>query len=111
MYKLTQLILFFVAITTATAQSTKIEGTVTDANNSPLLGVNVSIKNAQKGAQTDTNGHFKINGLSEGNYTITFSYVGFKNHEVTITLSENETKQLSTITLYEGNEILQRSGR
>ncbi len=107
MHKLTQLILFFVAITGATAQTAKIEGTLTDANNTPLLGVNVFIKNAQKGAQTDTDGHFIINGLSKGTYTINFTYVGFKNQEVTVTLSENETKQLPPITMYEGNEILQ----
>ena len=107
MYKLTQLILFFVAITGATAQTANIEGTVTDANDTPLLGVNVFVKNSQKGAQTDTNGHFKINNIPEGTHTVYFSYVGFKNQEVTVTLTQNETKQLPSITMYEGNEILQ----
>ncbi len=107
MYKLTQLILFFLAITGATAQTANIEGTVTDANDTPLLGVNVFVKNSQKGAQTDTNGHFKINNISEGTHTVYFSYVGFKNQEVTVTLTQNETKELPSITMYEGNEILQ----
>ncbi|PVW15588.1 TonB-dependent receptor [Marixanthomonas spongiae] len=107
MYKLTQLILFLVAVTAANAQTANIEGTVTDANNEPLLGVNVFLNNTQKGAQTDINGHFEISDISEGTYTITFSYVGFKSHEETVTLLNNETEQLPEITLYEGNEILQ----
>ncbi len=107
MYKFTQLILFFLAITGATAQTANIEGTVTDANDTPLLGVNVFVKNSQKGAQTDKNGHFKINNISEGTHTVYFSYVGFKNQEVTVTLTQNETKELPSITMYEGNEILQ----
>jgi|TARA_R100000479_G_scaffold33554_1_gene13790 iron complex outermembrane receptor protein len=107
MYKFTQLILFFIAITGATAQTANIEGTVTDANNIPLLGVNVFVKNSQKGAQTDTNGHFKINNIPEGTHTVYFSYIGFKNQEVTVTLTQNETKELPSITMYEGNEILQ----
>ncbi len=107
MYKFTQLILFFIAITGATAQTANIEGAVTDANNIPLLGVNVFVKNSQKGAQTDTNGHFKINNIPEGTHTVYFSYIGFKNQEVTVTLTQNETKELPSITMYEGNEILQ----
>ena len=107
MYKFTQLILFFIAITGATAQTANIEGAVTDANNIPLLGVNVFVKNSQKGAQTDTNGHFKINNIPEGTHTVYFSYIGFKNQEVTVTLTQNETKEGPFITMYEGNEILQ----
>ncbi|RFN58134.1 TonB-dependent receptor [Marixanthomonas ophiurae] len=107
MYKLPHLILILLAFAGATAQTAKIEGNVTDANNTPLLGVNVFVKNAQKGAQTDRDGHFEIDGISEGTHTIYFSYVGFKNHEVTVTLLENETKQIPSIIMYEGNEILQ----
>ena len=99
MYKFTQLILFFIAITGATAQTANIEGAVTDANNIPLLGVNVFVKNSQKGAQTDTNGHFKINNIPEGTHTVYFSYIGFKNQEVTVTLTQNETKELPSITM------------
>jgi len=107
MHKVSQLILILLAFTGATAQTAKIEGNVTDANNAPLLGVNIFLENSQKGTQTDTNGHFKIDGISAGTHTVYFSYVGFKNHEVTFTISENETKKLSDVILYEGNEILQ----
>ncbi|WP_339702341.1 TonB-dependent receptor [uncultured Marixanthomonas sp.] len=107
MHKVSQLILILLAFTGATAQTAKIEGNVTDANNAPLLGVNIFLENSQKGTQTDTNGHFKIDGISAGTHTVYFSYVGFKNHEVAFTISENETKKLSDVILYEGNEILQ----
>ena len=108
MLKLPQLVLLFMlVITGASAQNASIVGTVTDADKQPLLGVNVFLSNSQKGAQTNENGRFEISNISSGELTLTVSYVGFKTQEITTTITSNETKELPTIILYEGNEILQ----
>ena len=67
----------------ATAQGL-IKGRVLDkANNEPLSFVNVKISNQGsdalvKGAVTDTEGHFAIDGLKGGQYTLTLTFVGYK---------------------------------
>ncbi|WP_034044758.1 TonB-dependent receptor [Wocania ichthyoenteri] len=88
------------------AQNGTILGTVTDNNKTPLLGVNVYLKNTSKGTQTNENGDFEISNLENGNYVLSVSYLGFKTREVTISITNNQNIKLETITLYEGNEIL-----
>ncbi|MUU77306.1 TonB-dependent receptor [Winogradskyella endarachnes] len=91
----------------AFAQDATIKGAVTDNNNSPLVGVNISIKNTTKGTQTDDNGKFVINSIENGDYTLVISYIGFKTKEVLVSVTDNQNVDLSTIILYEGNEILE----
>ncbi|MBD0830643.1 TonB-dependent receptor [Aestuariibaculum sediminum] len=88
------------------AQQGAVSGTIKDSNNSPLLGVNVSLKNSAKGAQTDINGNFKISNLEKGNYALIISSLGYKTKEVLFSISTNEHIKLERVTLYEGNEIL-----
>ncbi|OJJ22579.1 TonB-dependent receptor [marine bacterium AO1-C] len=88
-------------------QSQALTGTVQDQNNQPLVGVTVQVKNTQKGTQTDENGNFTIAQITNGNYTLVFSYIGYKTQEVPVSVSGNTTTTVPSITLYEGNEILQ----
>ncbi len=55
-----------------------LEATVTDDSGAPLSGINISIKNSNTGAvlslgTTDKNGKVKKEGLSYGNYTLSYS--------------------------------------
>ena len=52
------------------AQNGSVTGTVKDNNQEPLFGVNVSLKNITKGAQTNEEGVFVISNLENGNYTV-----------------------------------------
>lgn len=88
------------------SQNGRVKGTVKDYNQTPLYGVNISLKNTTKGTQTDENGDFEINNLENGNYIISFSYIGFKTKEISVSISNNRTIELEAIILYEGNEIL-----
>ncbi|MFD2540822.1 TonB-dependent siderophore receptor [Lacinutrix gracilariae] len=97
---------FFLLTSVAFSQNASISGTVTDNNQTPLLGVNVLLKNTSKGSQTDENGKFEINKLQNGDYVISISYLGFKTKEVQATITNNQTLELGNITLFEGNEIL-----
>ncbi|WP_298262854.1 carboxypeptidase-like regulatory domain-containing protein [uncultured Lutibacter sp.] len=59
-----------------------IEGVVYDTNlTSELAFANVSIKNTTIEVETDFDGSFSIN-LKPGNYTLIFSFLGYKTVEV-----------------------------
>ncbi|WP_289061453.1 TonB-dependent receptor [uncultured Zobellia sp.] len=106
MRQLLTVILVFSSLTSSFAQVGKIEGIITDNSQTPLMGVNVSIKNSNLGAYTNEDGSFEIQDISTGDHILNISYLGFKTKELTLTVVANETKDLSSITLYEGNEIL-----
>jgi outer membrane cobalamin receptor len=62
------------------AQSTvKIKGTVFSADGTPLHGANVIVVGTGVGAATDANGHFAIENLFAGGYTLEASFVGYKS--------------------------------
>lgn len=88
------------------AQSGVISGNITDNKNQSLLGVNLALKNTGMIAQTDGNGNFTINSVPNGNYTLVISSLGYKTKEITFSITNNESKNLDAVVLYEGNEIL-----
>ncbi|RAV28506.1 SusC/RagA family TonB-linked outer membrane protein [Sinomicrobium soli] len=61
------------------AQEPEITGTVADDKGVPLPGVNILIKDAGKGTQTDFDGNFSIRA-SDGDILV-FSYIGMKTVE------------------------------
>lgn len=87
------------------AQNGAISGTVKDNDQLPLWGVNVSLVNTPKGAQTNEAGAFEISNIANGDYILSVSYLGYRTREIPISISNNKTVDLDII-LYEGNEIL-----
>lgn len=83
-----------------------VSGTILDkeSNNQPLPFANVVIKGTSIGVNTDMDGKYSIN-LNEGNYIIQFSFVGYENIEVPITIKSNETVVINK-TLGSGNYTL-----
>ncbi|MDJ1482539.1 TonB-dependent receptor [Cytophagaceae bacterium YF14B1] len=56
-----------------------IEGVVQDYQTKESLpGCSVVIQNSTKGASTDAEGRFRLDGVAEGVYSLIFSYVGYK---------------------------------
>ncbi|WP_373059592.1 SusC/RagA family TonB-linked outer membrane protein [Zunongwangia sp. H14] len=82
------------------SQTVPIQGTVTDENNVPLLGVNVLVKNKNNGTTTDFDGNYSVD--VEVNDTLVFSYLGFNNKEFVI----NEAQTLN-VTLEENQSDLE----
>jgi TonB-linked SusC/RagA family outer membrane protein len=60
-----------------------VSGTVTDVNDEPISGVNVSVKGTSTGTVTDANGTYRLD--VEENATLVFSYVGYITQEIKVT--------------------------
>ncbi len=58
---------------------------------------NVFIKDTKYGASTDLNGFFQISNIKPGNYTLEFSYIGYKKIEQKITITANK---FTTVKLF-----------
>jgi len=68
-----------------------IVGTVSDHHNKSIESVTVSIPELHKETITDTNGKYTFNNLPNGNFSITFSSIGYANKTILITLNQKET--------------------
>jgi iron complex outermembrane receptor protein len=80
---LSVLVLFFTAALHAQTTSSKLEGTVTDAQGKALVSAIVTVKNNATGAvkttQSDDKGYYSVDGLPAGTYTVEAAYTGFAN--------------------------------
>lgn len=59
-----------------------VTGQVVDAQNQPLIGVTVLVKNTSNGASTDAEGRFTINAAPTD--VLQFSYIGYETKEVPV---------------------------
>lgn len=73
-------ICFLIATVYAKAQDVNITGHVTDVNNEPLVGVNIKVKDTNKGVITDLDGNFTLRAPK--NSVLVFSFVGMVEQEV-----------------------------
>jgi TonB-linked SusC/RagA family outer membrane protein len=73
----------FLLSNTVNAQSTTIEGKITDATGLSLPGVNIQEKGTKNGTSTDFEGSFKIN-VSNNKAVLIISYLGFQTQEVSV---------------------------
>ena len=68
----------FLTVIGLNAQDAVIQGTVTDVDGNPILGANILLLESSKGASSDVEGKFTIQGLNEGPYFIRISYLGYR---------------------------------
>ena len=68
---------------TLVAQERVVTGRVTDANDSPIPGVNIIVKGTTSGTTTDVDGQYNINIEGE-NPVLVFSFIGYAPQEVTV---------------------------
>ena len=107
------LLFLFAAVTSTYAQVAKqYSGTVTDADsNEPVIGVNVTLKDAQTGTVTDLSGKFSISAPVGS--TLLFSYIGYVTKEVKlgtntslkITMQEDQNQLSEVVVIGYGGEI------
>jgi outer membrane receptor protein involved in Fe transport len=63
-----------------------IQGRVTDTSNAVLQGASVTVSPGGAHAVTDVDGTYAIAALAPGSYTVTVSFVGFKDETRTVTV-------------------------
>ncbi|RKR04714.1 TonB-linked SusC/RagA family outer membrane protein [Flavobacterium sp. 90] len=73
----------FLLSTTMNAQSTVVEGKITDAAGLSLPGVNIQEKGTKNGTSTDFEGSFKIN-VTNNKAVLIVTYLGFQTQEVSV---------------------------
>lgn len=90
-----------------------IKGKVIDSVSKEVLDyVNASVKKRGetglvKGTVTDQTGSFSIDNLSDGSYTITLSYIGYKTYEKDFSITQSvKSINLKTIPLEEDSKVL-----
>ena len=79
-----------------------VAGSVQDASGKVLIGAKVEIEPSDRQAATDDQGAFHIPNVPSGQYTVTASYVGFKEYTSTISVSAGQTATV-TATLSIGS--------
>ncbi len=78
--KLTLMVVLLVNITLMAQDGTTLTGTVVDADNVPIPGVNIVIENTTTGTATDFDGLYEIT-LNDGD-VLQFSYIGFVTQSI-----------------------------
>lgn len=81
------LLMFFALCTLTTyAQTGSISGKIVDESKLPIPGASVQIDGTQKLTVSDSDGNFRITGLTSGTYTLTAKYIGFAPLKQTVTV-------------------------
>ena len=72
----------FLGISTLAFAQSQVKGTVKDANGLPVIGATVIVDGTTTGTTTDANGQFVLK--ADDKATLTVSYLGFKDAQVTV---------------------------
>ncbi|HEX6983687.1 MAG TPA: SusC/RagA family TonB-linked outer membrane protein [Balneolaceae bacterium] len=73
----------------AFAQTGTLTGTVTDQSSGETLpGVNIFIPELQRGAATNAQGEYTIEGIEYGTYTVRATFIGYTTFEQMVTIDE-----------------------
>jgi len=95
-------IIFLFSFLLSQAQDTfTINGVIKDAStNETLYGVNILVSNLNSGVVTNEYGFYSIK-LPRGTHNITITYLGFKNEQIQLEISENGTYNFSLTEISE----------
>ena len=78
------LLLFFLSLTGAYAQTTNVKGKITDGTGAGLPGVTVLLKGTSVGTSTDVEGNYALSVPDPTTGVLLFSFVGYKSQEAAI---------------------------
>lgn len=74
-----------------------ISGRVVNRSGEPLVNVSITTEPATEAILTDSSGHFTINRVTEGEYTINARKEGYKNENLRVRVRSNETTTVNFI--------------
>jgi iron complex outermembrane receptor protein len=89
--------LFFVIYTASAQQTGTIKGTVKTSDGKPAEAVTISLKETGRATTVDQQGHFKLEHIKAGNYTLTASFVGLKTQVQSVEVQAAETVSVSFV--------------
>ncbi|MGN1258008.1 MAG: carboxypeptidase-like regulatory domain-containing protein, partial [Candidatus Limisoma sp.] len=98
-YRFLMMVFLMCATIAASAQQTKITGTVKGPGGEPLIGASVRVDKSTKGTVTDIDGNYAIEATTSSN--LVFSYIGYetKNEKV-------GDRRVINVTLEEKSDLL-----
>jgi len=99
-------LLFSILSVQTFAQTGAIRGAVTTSDGKPAEFVNIILEKTAKGAVVNEAGHYTINKVPAGTYTLTASFTGLVTQASTVTVAAGETTPVD-FTLAEDNRELQ----
>src|SRR5687768_11714759 len=104
------LVLVLCAPNAVKAQRASVTGFVRDSvTGETLLGANVAVAGAARGAATNTSGFYALPDLPASAYVITFSFLGYRTRREELTLAPAEERRLDVLLAPEalaGEEIV-----
>ncbi len=83
----TLLFVFILGSWVSQGQNT-VSGKITEANGTPIFGVNVYLEGTYDGASTNENGEFTFDTTEEGLQTLIASFLSFENYSLQVDVSE-----------------------
>ena len=89
------LLLFSSVLAAQNQKLINFSGKIININSVPVSGSSVYLLNTNRGAVSDQQGRFSINGLIEGSYTLEVSAIGYATTNLKITISETSNKELN----------------
>lgn len=76
----------------ATERTGVLEGEVRDAEtDEPLPGANVVLEGTMLGTSTNADGSYRLDGVSEGRYTVRVSFVGYETATFDVSITSGDT--------------------
>ena len=111
-FKNNMLALFLILMISASSiyGAGNIKGVVTDSlSNDALYGANVILVGTSLGAATGVEGEYSIINIPSGNYTLRFSYIGYKMIEIPVSITDNKQMEINiqlAPDIYEGEEVV-----
>jgi outer membrane receptor for ferrienterochelin and colicins len=79
------------------AQKRDCSGVITDSLGKPLVGASVRLEPDRLEVQTDVQGRFLFKQIYSGEYTLFISNIGYKDHQQTIIISDQEKNHFAVV--------------
>lgn len=96
--------IFFLFILVSANLTAQIVGKVTDSNDEPLSYVNIYLKNSYTGTTSNDDGNYSLNINQQGEYEITFQFLGYKS--ITKSISPTSFPHILNVSLVEETTTL-----
>jgi len=92
----------FMGLTLVVHSQNKLSGIISNKDNQPVIGANISIPELHKETSSDENGNYSFTNLPNGRHKVVVSFIGYATQTTTITFSGSE-KEFNTL-LEESNQ-------